>query len=151
MRHKLVTASPPQTEALGEAIGRCLKGGETIELISDLGGGKTTLVRGLARGFGSPDRVASPTFTLSRVYKNGPRELHHFDFYRLQEGGLAGYELAEVIDDPQISVVVEWGKVIEDILPPDRLRIKISHASGRQRQLDLDCPERLAYLLEAIR
>jgi tRNA threonylcarbamoyladenosine biosynthesis protein TsaE len=148
MTQRTVSNSPAETEALGEALGKRLKGGETIELVSDLGGGKTTLVRGLARGFGSPDRVASPTFTLSRVYKRGQQELHHFDFYRLQDGGLTGYELAEVIDDPQRVVVVEWGQVIEDILPPDRLRVTISHAAEDRRQLELDYPKRLAYLVE---
>ncbi len=66
-----ITKNPAQTEAVGEKIGANLRGGETIELVSDVGGGKTTFVHGLARGFGSTDIVASPTFTISRQYGAG--------------------------------------------------------------------------------
>jgi len=89
------------TERLGELLGRRLRGGEVLELRSDLGGGKTTFVRGLVRGAGCHDRVSSPTFTLSRVYKSKDFEIHHFDFYRLQDPGLVANELAEVVGDGQ--------------------------------------------------
>src|SRR5689334_25117700 len=114
---QITTGDPAATEQLGEAIGERLKGGEVIELVSDLGGGKTTFVRGLARGFGSSDRVASPTFTISKVYKSGSKELHHFDFYRLQESGLIAHELEEIIHDPMCTVVVEWAAVVKNVLP----------------------------------
>jgi tRNA threonylcarbamoyladenosine biosynthesis protein TsaE len=60
-----VTKNADETVALGQKIGQQLQGGEVIELISDLGGGKTQLVRGLAAGMGSTDQVQSPTFTIS--------------------------------------------------------------------------------------
>jgi tRNA A37 threonylcarbamoyladenosine biosynthesis protein TsaE len=63
------SASSEATEELGRKLGSKLRGGEVIELRSDLGGGKTTLVRGLAAGMGSTDAVASPSFTISRVYE----------------------------------------------------------------------------------
>ncbi len=63
------TTKPEDTLNLAAKIGAKLRGGEVIELVSDLGGGKTVFVRGLARGMGSKDQVASPTFTISREYK----------------------------------------------------------------------------------
>ena len=63
MKSSYISKSASDTEAYAEQIGNNLKGGEIIELISDLGGGKTTFVRGLARGMGSTDAVSSPSFT----------------------------------------------------------------------------------------
>jgi tRNA threonylcarbamoyladenosine biosynthesis protein TsaE len=138
------------TEAFAERLGQNCKGGEVIELISDLGGGKTTLVRGLARGLGSVDRVASPTFTISRVYKGGKYELHHFDFYRLHEAGLIQHELADVIDDPKIVTVIEWGEVVSHVLPDERLTIHIKRTGDEERRLTFEYPDSLSYLLENI-
>lgn len=145
------TTSAAATEQLGEAIGRNLKDGEVIELISDLGGGKTTFVRGLARGFGSSDKAASPTYTISKVYKHGKRELHHFDFYRLQEAGLISHELTEVIEDPACTVVFEWGEVVQNVLPASRLTVTISKTGEEARNLQFQLPDSLAYLLEGVK
>ncbi len=139
------------TEQFGEQIGKLLRGGEVIELVSDLGGGKTTFVRGLARGMGSPDHVASPTFTISREYvAKGPTlcTMVHFDFYRLADAGLMEHELNEVIGDPKIVTVVEWGKIIEHVLPPERLTIKFEPIDGDQRKITMTYPYSLEYLVE---
>lgn len=147
---KLHIETPEETESVAEKIGSHLRGGEVIELVSDLGGGKTTFVRGLARGMGSKDRVASPTFTISKVYKAEDKELHHFDFYRIQEAGLMGDELDEILGDPQIVVVVEWGGVMKDVLPNDRLTITIHKTPTDTRDFTLEAPDDLSYLLESI-
>lgn len=139
---------PQDTEAIAEKLGQALKGGEVIELVSDLGGGKTTFVRGLAHGFGSKDRVASPTFTISRMYQAGNRTMHHFDFYRLPEPGLMKAELADVLEDPHDIVVVEWPGIVQDILPADRLTITIEHIKNGRR-LSFRAPEALSYMVEA--
>jgi tRNA threonylcarbamoyladenosine biosynthesis protein TsaE len=151
MRNKTIqTSTALATEEVGEMIGKHLQGGEVIELVSDLGGGKTTLVRGLARGFGSPDKVASPTYTISKVYKHGSRELHHFDFYRLQEAGLISHELTEVIEDPACTVVFEWGEVVQNVLPAERLTVIITKTGEEMRKLEFRYPDNLAYLTEGI-
>jgi tRNA threonylcarbamoyladenosine biosynthesis protein TsaE len=93
------TTGYEQTEQLAARLGRNLKGSEVFELISDLGGGKTTFVRGLACGMGSTDHVASPTFTISREYVAGELALFHFDFYRLSDPGVVAIELAEFIHE----------------------------------------------------
>lgn len=148
MTLQIESTSSAATEQLAETIGQRLKGREIIELISDLGGGKTTFVRGMAKGMGSKDRVASPTFTISKVYKSKDMELHHFDFYRLQDAGLLEYELHDLLDDQNIILVVEWGEVVQHVLPEDRLTIEISRTGEEKRQLTLTFPESLAYLTE---
>lgn len=126
-----------------------LRGGEVIELVSDLGGGKTTFVRGLARGMGSADRVASPTFTISRVYHAGDLMLHHFDFYRLGEAGLIAEELDEILDDPRAVSVIEWAGIVEDVLPAERVKITIHKTPTDGRELQFKAPQSLAYVIEA--
>lgn len=139
------------TEQLGERLGHNLRGGEVIELVSDLGGGKTTFTRGLVRGTGSTDRVASPTFTLSREYVAPKFTIAHFDFYRLGEAGILGNELAEIIADPSYVTVVEWGDIVHDVLPQERLTIKLSLSGEDSRQLSFEYPDGLAYLVEGVR
>ena len=151
MNLQLTTTSALQTEQVAEAIGRQLKGGEVIELSSDLGGGKTTFVRGLARGFGSTDRVSSPTFTISKVYKHDNQEMHHFDFYRLQESGLIGYELEDVLSDPSNIIVVEWSDVVERVLPLERFKVQISVTEEMGRSLVLSFPDKLTYLVKKLK
>jgi tRNA threonylcarbamoyladenosine biosynthesis protein TsaE len=123
-----------------------LRGGEVIELVSDVGGGKTTFVRGLAQGMGSPDKVASPSFTLSREYRADKLTMYHFDFYRLSDPGIVANELAEVVDDPLAVVVVEWADIVENVLPADKLTITIKNKGETNREFSFSCPESLTYL-----
>jgi tRNA threonylcarbamoyladenosine biosynthesis protein TsaE len=150
MRLTLNSNHPGQTEDIAAQIGRRLKGGETIELASDLGGGKTTFVRGLARGAGSQDKVASPTFTISRLYKTNKLRLYHFDFYRLSDAGLMLHELDEVINNQKAVVIVEWGKVVTSVLPTDRLKVHIKVVDDTSRNLVIDHPNSLAYLVREL-
>lgn len=144
------TNSAGATEKVAEDIGRRLRGGEVIELVSDLGGGKTTFVRGLARGVGSPDRVASPTFTISKLYTSDPLELHHFDFYRLTDAGLLQHELHDVMASRHAVLVVEWGDIVHHVLPAKRLTIRITQTGDDSRELVFSCPKGLSYLVENI-
>jgi tRNA threonylcarbamoyladenosine biosynthesis protein TsaE len=89
-----------------------------------LGGGKTTFVRGLARGLGSKDTVSSPSFTLSRIYKFKGGEIHHFDFYRLAEPGVLKDQLAESLKEKKVITVVEWSGIVQDVLPEDRITVE---------------------------
>jgi tRNA threonylcarbamoyladenosine biosynthesis protein TsaE len=137
-----------ETIALGKKIGQQLRGGEVIELVSDLGGGKTQLVRGLAAGMGSTDQVQSPTFTISRIYTAKRLELHHFDFYRLQDPGIIKLELAEAMHTPDVVVAIEWADTVQDILPADRLRIIITSTGESLREIRLEVGDKLDYLLD---
>jgi tRNA threonylcarbamoyladenosine biosynthesis protein TsaE len=128
-------------------MGHKLRGGEVIELVSDLGGGKTTFVRGLANGLGSRDRVHSPSFTLANQYQADQLTLHHFDFYRLQEPGIMQRELAEILTEPAAIIVVEWPAIIDNILPAKRVTVQIATKSETTRQLIFSYPSELAYLI----
>lgn len=149
-KRSIVSTNAMQTEQLGERIGRQLKGGETIELVSDLGGGKTTFARGLARGSGSSDKVASPTFTISKVYDAAHFQIHHFDFYRLSEPGIIADELAEVTGDDRAVTLVEWADVVQHILPEERFTITIRQTPEGNRQISCSYPESLSYLLQEV-
>ncbi|QQS18769.1 tRNA (adenosine(37)-N6)-threonylcarbamoyltransferase complex ATPase subunit type 1 TsaE [Candidatus Saccharibacteria bacterium] len=144
------STSSVDTEAFGEATGARLKGGEVIELVSDLGGGKTTLVRGLARGAGSTDRVASPTFSISREYKTPQFTIIHFDFYRLAEAGVVAEELREYLGDPHFVVLVEWGEIVQEVLPQNRVTIRIDQIGDESREFFCSYNSEQAYLFEDI-
>jgi len=150
MKKIIVTKSPEETEKLGWQIGKVLKGGEVIELASDLGGGKTTFTRGFALGAGSDDHVSSPTFTISNIYTAKKLTIHHFDFYRLHEAGLIEHELEDVLGEPDQVVIVEWSDVVAHVLPEDRLAIKIASSSDGERTVTVEYPEKLAYLVEKL-
>lgn len=139
-------ASPEDTVHLSAAIGRRLRGGEVIELVGDLGGGKTTFVRGLAEGAGSSDIVSSPSFTLTNQYDADDLTIYHYDFYRLPEAGIMRDELAEVLADPGAVVVVEWAKIAVDTLPAERLTVKIRPTGETARELAFQYPKTLQYL-----
>lgn len=111
---------------LAEQIASRLQGGEVIELIGDVGAGKTTFTKGLAAALGIKDTIQSPTFTINREYQYGDNQrLVHYDFYRLNQAGIMRDELAETIADPKALVVVEWADVTADVLPLERLTIRI--------------------------
>lgn len=131
------------TQALAAAIGAVVKGGDVIELTSDLGGGKTTFTKGLGRGMGVTDVVQSPTFTLSQLH-NADRglELHHFDFYRLDEPGVMSAELAESLHQPNAVVALEWGDIVHGILPEARVTVHIGVAKDDEtRIIRIDAPQ----------
>lgn len=127
-----------------------MRGGEVIELASDLGGGKTTFTRGLARGAGSQDRVASPTFTISREYVAPKFTITHFDFYRLGEAGIVGDEFEEIIGDPAYVTVAEWSGVVQDVLPEQRLTVQITQMGDDKRELTFTWPKTLDYVMEGV-
>ena len=145
---QIESTSTEHTAQLAESIGRRLRGGEVIELVSDLGGGKTTFVRSLAKGMGSTDKVGSPTFTISREYRAGDITLYHFDFYRLGEAGIMSEELLEVLGDSKSVVAIEWGGIVSEVLPAKRLIIHITATGETSRIFELTYPDTFAYMVE---
>jgi len=124
------TASAEETEAEGETLGRTLRRGDLLLLVGPLGAGKTTFVRGLARGAGSADAVASPTFVLVRNYR-GRVPLAHVDLYRLDRAPeLRDLGLEELLDEG--AVVVEWGDRLE---APGAKVITVEPLGGDRRRL----------------
>ena len=149
MTYQTKSTSSEDTSRIGEKLGAKCKGGEIFLLSSDLGGGKTTLSKGIAKGLGSQDVVSSPTFTVSNVYdaKNDIK-VYHFDFYRLQEGGVVEQELRELTEDPKAVILIEWGDIIDESLPADMIKISIDRVSSGEdnRQVIVDIPDKYKYL-----
>ena len=132
-----VSRSPAETEAAGERFGKRLRAGDLVLLTGDLGAGKTTFVRGAARGIGSSAPVASPTFQLVRVYA-GRVQLAHVDLYRIESPSeLSELGLDELLD--QGAVVVEWGDRLD---ARKAALVHLEHLEGDRRMIrvkrDLD-------------
>jgi len=123
-------------KALGEKLGSVLVGGEIIELIGDVGAGKTTLTKGIAHGMGVDEDVQSPSFTISRVYDT-PSNLHlsHYDFYRLHDAGIMADELHETLHDPDTVTIIEWAEIVAGVLPVDRLSVHITSPGETERRI----------------
>lgn len=99
---------------------------KAIELVGDVGAGKTTFVRGLAKGLGIKESVTSPSFTISKIYAmNNGGNLVHYDFYRLSDPGLMSNDLRENLSNPKNIVVIEWGESVKNLLPDNHTIIEI--------------------------
>jgi tRNA threonylcarbamoyladenosine biosynthesis protein TsaE len=126
--------SPEETRRLAVALSPLLRPGDVVSLGGDLGAGKTTFVQGIAVGLGIPHRVTSPSFVLLKEYLGGRYPLIHMDVYRLER-------MQEVVDlgydeflDPSHIVVVEWGDMVEPLLPKDHLSILMSYGKEESRR-----------------
>jgi tRNA threonylcarbamoyladenosine biosynthesis protein TsaE len=125
---------------LGQAFGRKLNGGEVIELVGDIGAGKTTFAKAVAAALGVQAEVTSPSFTVMKEYVGelDGRKIYfkHYDFYRLDDAGLMRNELAEELGDADTVVAVEWAKAVAGVLPAGRIRVEIKYLpSGDGREV----------------
>jgi tRNA threonylcarbamoyladenosine biosynthesis protein TsaE len=121
---ELSAPTPEAMQELGAAVAGSLAGGDVVVLTGDLGAGKTTFVKGAAGALGVTDPVVSPTFTLVRRYR-GSQPVNHVDVYRLDR-------MQEVIDlgvedlfDPDGVTFVEWGDVVEGLVPDAHLEVEL--------------------------
>jgi tRNA threonylcarbamoyladenosine biosynthesis protein TsaE len=147
------STSSEDTERIGEYLGALVKAPEIIELRSDLGGGKTTFVKGLAKGIGSKDKVSSPTFTLNKIYKADHLEIHHFDFYRLNEPGVVSEQLEESLQNPRVITVVEWSDIVKDVLPEQRITVEFKPVPDNEdeRVVTFEFPQSKMETIEKLR
>lgn len=132
------TASEEETIALGERLARTLPRGGTVLLIGKLGAGKTTLAKGIVQGLGTApaDEVSSPTFTLIHEY-GSPPAVYHVDLYRLDSArDAATLGLDELFDSPAL-VIVEWGERFPELMPPDRVEIRLRALADDEREIEL--------------
>jgi tRNA threonylcarbamoyladenosine biosynthesis protein TsaE len=122
---RAVTRSTDETLALAAAVAEVLRPGDVVSLVGDLGAGKTVFARGVARALGVTEPVVSPSFTIVREYE-GRLPLVHIDVYRvdtIQELHDLGFE--ELVRDDAVTLV-EWGDVIDALLPGDRLDVRLA-------------------------
>lgn len=130
------TNNATETEELGRKLGEALKGGEVIAMTGDLGAGKTTMTKALAKGLGIDDHVTSPTFTILNEYE-GRLKLFHFDVYRIddiEEMYDLGFE--EYIYGDGVSII-EWSNLIKEILPDDTINIEILATDDEKRNIKI--------------
>jgi tRNA threonylcarbamoyladenosine biosynthesis protein TsaE len=130
------TASEEETIALGEKLAHQLPRRAAVLLIGNLGAGKTTLAKGIAKGLGAadPDQVSSPTFTLIHEYGKA-HKVYHVDLYRLDRvGEVAALGLEELFEKDSV-VLIEWGERFPQIMPAERIEIRIETGDGDQREI----------------
>ena len=123
----------------GMRLGREAKPGQLIALTGDLGAGKTTLTKAIARGLGVEEVITSPTFTIVKEYRSGRLPLFHFDVYRIgdvDEMYELGYEEYFFGDG---LCVVEWADLIEEIIPEEAMRIDIAYGQEEEERIYTIC------------
>jgi tRNA threonylcarbamoyladenosine biosynthesis protein TsaE len=130
----LRTQSEEETIALGETLAAELPAKATVLLIGNLGAGKTTLAKGIAKGLGAaqPDEVSSPTFTL--IHEYGP-QLYHVDLYRLDRADQVATIGLDEIFDRQAVVLVEWGERFLELMPEDRVEVRLRVVGENSREV----------------
>jgi tRNA threonylcarbamoyladenosine biosynthesis protein TsaE len=132
-----LSRSPEQTRRIGQSLGAALQAGDVICLQGDLGAGKTTLVQGVAQGWGSRDAVSSPTFIIVNVYRNLDQgQLFHLDAYRLDSVWEAE-ELDLQSMQAQGPLLIEWPERMERLISRDRLWIRLEHVDQEERQMKM--------------
>jgi tRNA threonylcarbamoyladenosine biosynthesis protein TsaE len=135
----VASGGPERTEAIGEAWGRVLAPGDVLLLTGDLGAGKTTLVRGLARGLGVAHGVKSPTFAILLTYP-GRLPLHHLDLYRVSEiRDVEELGVDDLFAGPGVTVV-EWGERAVSLAPEASARIRFAEPAPETRRLEVRGP-----------
>ncbi len=135
MPQNYLSVSPAETEAYGQRLAAELHGGSVVALFGGMGMGKTALVRGLAAGLGLEAEVSSPTFALVHDYGGQP-PLVHFDMYRVNGWeDLYSTGFFDYLDAGAI-LVVEWSENIENALPPDAVRLRLSRVDDHTRRIE---------------
>lgn len=130
-----VSRSPEQTRRIGMRLGALLKRGDLVCLQGDLGAGKTTLVQGMAQGWGALDPVSSPTFVLVNVYRRADDgQFFHMDAYRI-ESAAEGEELDLLAMLDAGPLLIEWAERLKAILPRERLWVNLEHVNEEHRQM----------------
>ena len=144
----MIIRTAEELEQLGTQMGQRLRGGETIELLGDIGAGKTTLTRGIARGLDITGPITSPSFTISCNYNaRDDLQLYHYDFYRLDDAGIMTMELSETTADPHNIVIIEWADSVRDVLPTEHVTVQINYRPNSGREVEIIAPSKYAYLL----
>ena len=144
--------SAEQTRRVGMRLGGLLKIGEVVCLIGELGSGKTTLVQGIAAGWGSLDPVSSPTYVLVNVYRQlDEKRLYHLDAYRLG----SALEAIDLDLDFMLAtgpLVVEWAERVQEALPDERLKVTLAYIDDVRRNLTFSAQGRCSEeMLKALR
>jgi tRNA threonylcarbamoyladenosine biosynthesis protein TsaE len=130
------TNSADETVGLGERLAAELPAKAVVLLIGNLGAGKTTLAKGIVKGLGAaqPDEVSSPTFTLIHEYSPA---VYHIDLYRLERPEQVSTLGLDEIFDRQAVVLIEWGERFPELMPADRIEIRLRADGENSREIEI--------------
>lgn len=138
-----ISKNAKETRKIGEILGRTIRGSAVIALMGDLGAGKTTFVKGLARGLGVKSTVTSPTFLLIKKHdaqkaRSAIESFYHIDCYRAQnEKKLQFLGIEEILKNKRAVTVVEWPEKIKKLLPKSVIKIKFSWINENERKISI--------------
>lgn len=140
---KILSNSATQTEKIGEMLAtEILKKKRSralvIALRGDLGGGKTTFLKGLAKGLGVKEKVLSPTFVILKEYSIDNKnfeKLYHFDCYRVEKKDIISLGFNDMNSNSSNIIAVEWSEKIEDIIPRSSLIINFKFIDEKSREI----------------
>ncbi len=134
----MITNSPEETIAFGIQLGKRLAGNETIALYGELGAGKTTLIKGIVKGFGIEKTAKSPSFVMITEYTANGKVIYHIDLYRIRNIDEAeNIGLLDYLTFPGVKVI-EWAERIEELLPKETLRITLKIISDKTREINIE-------------
>lgn len=137
----ILTNSGAETEAFAEKLAHRLRPNDVLAFFGGLGMGKTTFVRGLAKGLGSLDEVSSPTFSLVHAYRGSPA-LYHFDMYRVTTmDDLYSTGFFDYLETGAI-LAIEWSENIEGALPDGAIRVTFERISEEVRRITVEGDDR---------
>lgn len=131
MKQIYETTTPGQTYELAKKLAKQARPGDIYCLDGDLGTGKTVFTQGFASGIGITEPVSSPTFTIICEYEGGRLPFYHFDVYRIaepEEMDEIGYE--DYFYGQGVTMV-EWASLIEELIPPEAVRIRLEKDVSR--------------------
>ena len=131
---EFISHSEEETFSLASEFEKTLKGGEVVLLSGDLGAGKTTFTKGLAKALNITENITSPTFTLMNIYTSGRLKLYHFDMYRLEDESEAiELGLDEFFNSNGVCMI-EWAENIKNMIPKNHIVINIEKLSDNERK-----------------
>ena len=138
MQIEIFSHSVEETMLLGRKIASLAKPGTVFCLTGDLGAGKTTLVRGIAKALEIKSVVQSPTFNIMKIYFDGSKPLIHIDAYRLADVK-SDIGLDEYIGYETGLTVIEWPEFIDDLIPQNKITITILNMGNDSRKITIEC------------
>lgn len=132
----MILKSEAEMIKFGEELAKSIFVPSVIELVGDVGTGKTTITKGIAKGLGVEVEVTSPSFMISKQYAFDGGKLVHYDFYRLAEPGIMSEDLLENINDEKTITVVEWADSVADLLPEGHKKFEIKLLDDGSREIN---------------
>jgi len=139
----IISKSPKETLALAQKISRKLEGGEVIALNGELGSGKTTFIKGLAKSSAVKEEITSPTFVVLKSYQGKIKDkeivLVHIDAYRINNiDDIKSVGIEDYLERNDVVMVVEWAERIKEILPADLYQINFKFIDENTREISYD-------------